>query len=223
MFFRNFPLLHWNPTIPNLSFIVSRWFWGIFYVYLKFDWKSVTLNMWVVYIGSIPAPQQIMVSIAIQSITAVCLVAPFVHRRFSCTDRHIISPIRLCNGLPTFRGAMRGNQSCRPDPHVFQLRVKAISGPNFWHCLQYWVAIKQEQPRFQEDCVTPTCATWLSPPVPEGFRNFPGTCPGTFRNFPGISGTSPEFPELPRNFRNSGFCLNFKAKPIPESSFGTCP
>ena len=23
-FFRNFPLLHWNPTIPNLSFIVSR-------------------------------------------------------------------------------------------------------------------------------------------------------------------------------------------------------
>ena len=42
-------------------------------------------------------------------------------------------------------------------------------------------------------------------------------------NLPGISGTSPEFLELPRNFRNSGFCQNFKAKPIPESSFGTCP
>ena len=34
-------------------------------------------------------------------------------------------------------------------------------------------------------------------PVPEGFRNFPGTCPELLRNFPGIT------PELPRNFRNS--------------------
>ena len=40
---------------------------------------------------------------------------------------------------------------------------------------------------------------------------FPELVQEFHRHIPGISGTFPEAPELPRNFRTSGFCQNFKA------------
>ena len=140
--------------------------------------------------------QQIMVS-TMQSITAVCLVAPFVHRRFSCTDCHIISLICLCNGFATFRGAMRGtnfvgqilmfsaaSQSQRPELLALlallscnQTRAAKISG-------------RLRHPNMHHVIVT-TCSGRF-PEIP----NFPGTCPEFLQNFPGNSGISP------RNFRN---------------------
>ena len=209
IFLRNFPLLHWNPTIPNSSFIVSRWFCCIFYVYLKFDWKSVTLYKWH-YIGSIPAPSKDHGEHG-HAIDNCCLF--WLHHLciegFHAQSATSYPPSVFAMVSPTSQGAMRGNQSCGPDPHVFQLRVKsqrpellallAISSCNQTRAAK--ISGRLRHPNMRNVIVT--------------------TCSGKFPEFPG---NLPEnSPELPRNFRNSGFCQNFKAEPIPESSFGTCP
>ena len=142
----------------------------------------------------------------------------FFWLRHLCMERLVCH----CNGFgPHPEVPCLATKFVGPDPHSHQPAART-SGPACKHELQsnnsnqdFW---KTASPQHAQ------CGS--SPPVLEGFRNFPRTCPEFLRNFPGIS---PEFRELPWNFRNSGLPkfqsqTNFRIflRNLPTIS-GTCP
>ena len=174
-------------------------------------------------------PQHIMMSIAMQSITAVCFgcticaLKGFMHRlphhiphqslqwfrphpEVPCAATNFVGPILMFFSCESKPAARTSGTACN-----IELQSNK-SSQNFW---------KTASPNMRNVIVT-TC----SGRFPEFSRNLTGISPElprNFRNFAGISGSPPEFPELwvlPEFQGQTNSRMFFRNLPVIS---GTCP